>query len=326
MKKYSLIFFLLGLVGLAIMVIKTDFSEIDWSITLVVLPVILLIWAVIYAIHILSYRLVIGRTEQKISLGFLIRMTLSGFALNAVTPVGLIGGEPYRIAELKPRLGLKEAVSTTLSFTFMHVITHIMFLFSGAALYFLLGAPGNTVAAVFSVLVLLILGTVIVLFFIAGCRPVVGPTLNFLCRIPLVKRPMTKMVEKNRQAIADIDASVMAFRTRKHDFWVTLVLEFGARVLEAGEFFVLFRLLETPVSFLYVCMAFSFASLLGNLLFLVPMQVGTREGALLLAMNWIDVESHVCVTASLLARLREIIFLVIGVICILIGSKKQKKV
>ena len=67
------------------------------------LPLILLLWSFIYLVNTLSWYIII-RSGGKLGLSFprLYKFTVTGFALNYVTPVGLMGGEPYRIMELTP--------------------------------------------------------------------------------------------------------------------------------------------------------------------------------------------------------------------------------
>ena len=58
-------------------------------------------------------------------------------------------------------------------------------------------------------------------------------------------------------------------------------------------------------------------------MFFVPMQVGSREAGLALALSWTGVASPFGVTASLLARLREIFYIALGVIAMLIKGSTE---
>ena len=317
-KKYPIFFFLLGVFGIVMMLIKTDLSQIDWTGTVlrllpVWLPSILAVWAGIYLLHTFAYRAIMGEDSRKIKTGFLIKMTVSGFALNAVTPVGLAGGEPYRIMEFTPYIGIEKATSTTLTFTVMHIFSHVLFWFTGALAYLLLGCPGGVLATLAAIVILLALGFAVYVFIRSGQRGLVMPTLTLLSRIPRVGQYFRRMIDEKRETLEAIDRDMASFHTRARDFWMTILLEYAGRLMEALEFFILFRVLGARVSFAYCCMALAAASLIGNLVFFIPMQVGSREGGMALALSWMGLASSFSVTASLLARIREIVYLAVGV-------------
>ena len=327
-RKTALIFFLLGVAGVVILFRETDFGVIDWDENVwglmpVWLPAILLIWAVIYFLHILSYRTILGEDKNRVSILFLIKLTLTGFALNEVTPVGLIGGEPYRIMELKPHIGVNKAVSTTLTFSVMHIFSHMLFLFTGTILYFILGCDGGVAGTVLVALTAVWLAFVIFMILMSGRHRVVYSTVHLLSKIPKLGKIFANLLEKNRETVRDIDSSMMEFHTRKKDFRNTTLLEFSARVLEASEFFFLLRIFGADVNFFESYVAVACASFLGNLLFLIPMQVGSREFGMALALGWAGVDPSFGVTASLLARIRGLIYISVGVALLLFKSKKR---
>ena len=325
-KKYPAFFFAIGVVGIIVMLAKTDLSQVDWSGTVlrllpVWLPAGLLVWLAIYVLHTFAYYLIMGPSRKNIRLMYLFKMTVSGFALNEVTPVGLAGGEPYRIMELKPYIGLEKATATTLTFTVMHIFSHVMFWFTGALMYLLLGCPGGILAMLVSILVLGVCSLALYAFFRSGKRGLVLPTLRLLSKLPLVGSYFSRLIEKSLESLEAIDRDMAAFHTRQQDFWSTVAIEYVGRLLEVLEFFIIFRVLGVTVSFGYCLMALACASLLGNLVFIIPMQVGSREAGMAMALSWIGFASSFSITASLLTRLREIFYLAAGVIAMLLKSR-----
>ncbi len=327
-KKPSIwnkVFFIIGVVGVIVMLTNTDFSGVDWSGTVLRLmplwlPSLLCLWGVIYVLHSLGYGIIMGWRGKGVPFTQLMRVSISGFALNHVTPVGLVGGEFYRIMEMKPALGTEKAVASTLTFTVMNAFSHVMFWFTGALLYFFSGCPGSFVVTAGMILMALACGAGIVMFFRYCKRGLVVSVMNLLGKLPLVGDKIVALMEKKSEQFEDIDRDMEAFYRRHGDFWVTTLLEYAARMLEAVEFWLIFLALDLNVPYIYCVVALSCASLVGNLLAFIPMQIGTREMGLALALSWVGLASPLSLTASIMSRIREIIYTAAGTLMMLVRN------
>ena len=132
-NKYRNIFLAFGIVAVLIMIFTFDMDYQELWANLkragVYLPLVLLLWLFVYLINTTSWYIII-RSGGKPGFSFarLYKFTVTGFALNYVTPVGLMGGEPYRIMELKPYIGVERATSSVILYVMMHIFSHFCFL------------------------------------------------------------------------------------------------------------------------------------------------------------------------------------------------------
>ena len=92
------------------------------------LPAVVGLWIIIYLFNTLSWYIIIrdGKKGTPIPFWKVYKLTVSGFALNYATPVGLMGGEPYRIMELTPYVG----ASNFLAFLFLVLFYFLVFGFT----------------------------------------------------------------------------------------------------------------------------------------------------------------------------------------------------
>ena len=101
------------------------------------LPAVVGLWIIIYLFNTLSWYIIIrdGKKGTPIPFWKVYKLTVSGFALNYATPVGLMGGEPYRIMELTPYVGASKATSSVILYVMMHIFSHFCFWLSSVLLY-----------------------------------------------------------------------------------------------------------------------------------------------------------------------------------------------
>ena len=329
-KQFRLLFFAVGIASIVFLVIHSKPSKEEWAAilqpkTLLFLLCMLGLWAVIYFIHEEAFRLVIGPEEKLIRRISLYRIIVSGFALNNLTPFGLAGGEPYRIMELKPYLGLKKATTSTLTYTMLFIIGHALLWLTGILIYVLMGCPGETFITVLLLIAASVLLFAVLVFFIKRSGGLLVPLFRILGKLPLIKKSVGKFLEKNGEHIEEIDECYIEFKRAKDRFVLAVCTEYAARILECAEYYLIFLYLGQHVNYFSGILILSMASLVGNLFFMIPMQAGTREGGMVLALQWLGVDPASGVMGGLLYRVRDLLGSLIGIICILIVKKQEEK-
>ena len=328
MKKYQNLFFLFGIVMLAVMLTQLDYRQVwdglksagYWFFAVVAL------WAFLYMFNTATWYIIIksGSNEPtKINFFWLYKITVSGFALNYTTPCGLMGGEPYRVMSLSPKIGPERASSSVILYAMTHIFSHFLFWILSILIY-LLTEPLNF----FMGIILMSAGAFCLLgvwFFIKGYRKGMAVRLmNLLKHIPGAKKWARGFVERHKEQLDTVDSQIAALHNQNRKSFVSAVLlELACRFCSAFEIMFILLVLTADVSFAQCVLIFAFTSLFANLLFFIPLQLGGREGGFIMSTAGLALSASAGIFVALIVRIRELIWTAIGLL--LINLEKKNK-
>jgi uncharacterized membrane protein YbhN (UPF0104 family) len=327
--NYRNLFFLVGVALLVVMLCSLDmsWSEIWMNVRQAGywLPFNIALWAVIYLMNATSWHVIINDKEHTpVPFREVYRLTISGYVLNYVTPLGLLGGEPYRVMELAPYVGRSKAASSVILYSMMHVFSHFWFWLLGVMLFIVVYPLDWGLGILLGVIALVCL--LVIYFFMKGYRNgLVVKTLRVLSHVPYVGRWANGFYERHAEALHRIDAQIAALHAQhKRTFYLSLGLELLARVVSSLEIYVLMRILAPEVTVVDSILIMAFSSLFSNLMFFMPMQIGAREGSIALVSDRLHLTAGYGLFTGILCRLRELCWIVIGLILIKIKGRKHE--
>lgn len=289
------------------------------------LPFNIALWGIIYLMNAVSWQLIINDKEHtRVPLLYTYRLTISGYVLNYVTPLGLFGGEPYRVMELAPYVGRSKAASSVILYSMMHVFSHFWFWLLGVVL-FIVAYPVDWAMGTFLSMIAAIC-MLVIYFFMRGYRNgLVVKVFEILSHIPYVNRWSRRFYEQHTEALQRVDDQIAALHAqRKSTFYMSLGLELLARIVSSLEIYVLMRLLTPEVTIVDSILIMAFSSLFSNLMFFMPMQIGAREGSIALVAERLHLTASYGLFTGILYRLRELCWIVIGLILIKVKTKAHK--
>ena len=348
-QRLNNLFFLLGIAAVVVMLLTFDVSFVElwqhlchagyWLIPIVG------IWIVVYGLNSLAWLSIIkgnlGDEEfvnRKLSnskfFWRLYRLTITGYALNYATPVGGLGGEPYRIMELSKDIDKQHATSSVILYAMMHFFAHFWFWFLSIFIYLglvLIGDLPISTAIGITLGIIVVFCLVAFYLFSKGYKNgLVKYVLGVVSRIPGLKRWTLKFWARHAEAIQNVDQQIAALYAQDTKaFYKSLVLEYLSRVVQSSE--VMFMLLlfgidcggglgGLTITFLHSILIVSFTTLFANLIGFLPMQLGVQEGGFVLSIAALGLSAALGIFVSIICRVREIIWIVIG-----IGLMKVKK-
>jgi hypothetical protein len=294
------------------------------------------VWVLIYGINAASWWRVIKGVdpEAKVSPWVVFKLTISGYALNYATPVGGLGGEPYRIMELSKYVDKRKATSSVILYAMMHIFAHFWFWFSSIFLYLALAVVGDLPL---NVPISCVLGFIAVLFFGAfyvfskGYKNgVVLKVLGWIGMIPGLKGWSKRFAERHNDALQNVDKQIAAlFSQDKKAFYSSLLLEYLSRWAQSLE--VLFMLLLFGVdngggidgimlTYLHSVLIVALTTFFANLIGFLPMQIGVQEGGFVLSIAALGLSAALGIFVSIICRVREIVWIFIGIMLMKVKS------
>ena len=333
-QRLNNLFFFLGCAACVVMLFTFDVSFVElwqhichagyWLIP------ILGIWIVVYGLNAFAWQAIIKGNckegQQLPSFWRIYRLTITGYALNYATPVGGLGGEPYRIMELSKDIDNQHATSSVILYAMMHFFAHFWFWFISIFIYLALVLVGDMPM---TTAIAIVLGTIILFCLVAfyifsrGYRHgLVVYVLGLIGKIPFLKGWSRRFRGNHAEALRNIDAQISALYSQDTKaFYTSLILEYSSRMVQSLE--VMFMLLLFGIdngggldgmvlTYLHSVLIVAFTTLFANLIGFLPMQIGVQEGGFVLSIAALGLSAALGIFVSIICRVREIIWIAIG--------------
>ena len=342
-QRLNNFFFFLGIAAVVVMLFTFDVSFVElwqhlchagyWLIPIVG------VWILIYGINAWAWWCIIkGNVGGMPPVNFttIYRLTISGYALNYATPVGGLGGEPYRIMELSKYIDNQHATSSVILYAMMHFFGHFIFWFVSIFIYLALVVVGDMpmTTAIGTILGIIIVFCLVAFYlFSRGYRKgLVVKTIRWIGKIPGLKGWSTRFSERHAEAMHNIDMQIASLHGQdKRAFYSSLFLEFFSRVVQSSE--VLFMLLlfgidngggfsGIIITYLHSILIVAFTTLFANLIGFLPMQLGVQEGGFVLSIAALGLSAALGIFVSIICRVREIIWILIGILLMKVEPQK----
>ncbi|MBO7570174.1 MAG: flippase-like domain-containing protein [Bacteroidaceae bacterium] len=328
------IFFAFGLIAVIVMLFtfKVSFAQLwaDICHAGYWLFAILGLWIFLYIMNAWTWRIIIkGSGDCPVPFWKILKLTITGFALNYATPAGLMGGEPYKIMELKPYIGTQRATSSVLLFAMMHIFAHFWFWTSSIVVYVVLALFGLLPLGAGMIAVLLFMlcfcGGGIYLFIRGYKNGMVVKLIRFLSHIPGLKKWARSFAENHKEDLQKIDRQISELQSQnQRSFYASFALEYVGRALQSLEIYFMLLLFDAGtgggLTFVYAFLILSFTSLFANLLFFLPLQLGGREGGFAMSVAQMGMTADIGMFISIICRVRELFWTAIGLLLMKVGN------
>jgi uncharacterized protein (TIRG00374 family) len=278
------------------------------------LLIILLPSLLMYMLEAYGWRLTLGRYARAVSFWRLFAVRAAGEVINMTVP-SYVGGEPVK-AYLLRRYGVPLVdgfASVVLAKTTM-TIAEIMFILVGVGLAFSLLASGDGAGIGWTLILgtavslgLLIFGTA--LFVIVQHRGLFTGLLGLLRRCRIRIPPL----EAREAKLRDLDRTILAFYDNdRRAFLQSVGFFFLGWLAEALEAYAILYVLAGSVGAVAALAIGGLSAFIKGATFFIPGSLGAQDGGnvlLLVTFGYSDVAG---VTFALLRRLREIVWIAIG--------------
>lgn len=315
---FKFIFLIIGLVALVGIVLHIGLEPILHAASqLGPLPlvIILLPMIVVYGLEAWGWRLTLGSHAKSVGFLRLFAIRMAGETVNVTTPAAYVGGEPLKAYLLK-RYGVPmvEGMASVITAKTTMTLAQVLFILLGLALAFwIMDAASHYWMAMLVSLGLLAFGVGLFVMFQRyglgmGCL-----TLFRSCGIRLT------FLEKRENQLQEMDATIRRFYSENRStFYVALGTFFLAWFCETLEVYAILYYLDASVD---VWTSISIAALtvfIKGGTFFIPGSLGAQEGGytlLLMSFGYTEVTG---ITFALIRRLREILWILIGLGCLML--------
>ncbi len=326
---YRNLFLLFGIAAIVVMLctFDVDYAQLRTHLRRagLYLPGVIGVWVIVYALNARAFQNIVnsGTHTKHLAYRHAYKLTVSGYAFSYTTPFGF-GGGPYRVMELSSYIGVPRAMSSVVLYSMIHIFSHICLWSSAVVLFAVVYSHMMTTAlwVVFGILAVLVTAIAAV-FNLCYRHGVIVMLFRPLLHVPFARKYTRAFYDKHIDDMQKVDDNIAYLRSQPRAFYSSLFYEYAARVVNALEYYLILLSLGVSLTFWDAVLVLAFSSLVGNLLFFLPMQLGAREGGLSLIVKLLGLSAPgIGVLSSLYSRIRELFWIFVGVGLVKIGNKR----
>jgi uncharacterized protein (TIRG00374 family) len=275
---------------------------------------------VVYGLEAWGWRLTLGAYAGKVGFLRLFAIRMAGETVNVTTPTAYMGGEPLKAYWLK-RYGVPmvESMASVITAKTTMTLAQVLFILLGLGLAFwIIDTASHYWMAMLVSLGLLAFGVGLFVVFQRYGLGMGSLIILRTCGIRLA------FLEKRKPQLQEMDASIQRFYSQNHrTFYVALGTFFLAWLCETLEVYAILYYLDVSAD---VWTSISIAALtvfIKGGTFFIPGSLGAQEGGytlLLMSFGYTEVTG---ITFALIRRLREILWIFIGLGCLMFLKDKD---
>lgn len=314
MKRFVFVMLVAGIALLAAVVSQTDLHEVarrleqlGWLGALAVLAIYVL------GFFVLSASWLVTLPSARLTAAWLYRLwkvLMVGSALDTVTPLAGLGGEPVKAALLKRLYGVdyREGAASLVLIRTTDLVAQVVFISIGFILMY--GqetlAPGYRWAAAVG---LVLLGLAIFLFFLVQRRRAFS-WLRQKLQSGWIWRRLGGRGTQVLDALRDVEDRLVGFYAGERlRFIASVCFAFVDWTFSALATYVAIRWLGVPISFGDAIVIESFVILVRSAFFFVPGDLGTQDAAQVLICSAVTGSAPLGLALAALRRIRDILFI-----------------
>ncbi len=282
---------------------------------------ILLLYGVVYVCNAAAWWLIMADEPSRPPFWRAYAITVASFSLNFMTPMVNVGGEPFKVAAVAPWLGLRRAAGSVVLYQMLHALGMLLSFLTAVALGALLLPRSPAILLALAVAFVVLLGLALLLLT-GHRRGVLEQALNLLHRLPVLDR-IARRLEPKRATLALMDEQITQFYHRDpRRFVQALALEYLSRCIFMGEYLLIALSLGLPIGYFKAYVIGGLTQLVQNVIFVVPFEVGTKEGTLYLLFQLLGLDPALGVYTAIVSRLRDFVWIGAGVALVWFAGRR----
>ncbi len=274
-----------------------------------------------YCLYTNAWMQFLHRLSDGIKFWELFRIKITGEAVNTLTPVNFIGGDPMRIYLLKKNFPLSEGAASVVVDRTLHSVATLVVIMIGIIVSFLTfeNLPANIKYGVPIALVVSIAFMIFIL--IHQRRGFFGLMLN-ICKRLRIKREFS---EKTVKRFMGLDAHIVEFYEANHrGFIIALFSHIVGRLLGIAEIYIIGTVVSSEFTFFAALVLAALAPMVNAVFAFVPGALGIMEGAYGGMLYLMHMDPATGITIQIAKRLRAIFWILLGLF--FLGAHDRKKV